>query len=174
MEEIFDIYDENGNYLGIKEKSFCHSGNPGCYHKTVWIWIINSKNQVLTQKRSKTKKLFPSKWDNSCAGHIRAGEAQLDACVREMSEELGITLSKDKFIFQGEVKLNSLWELAQFYVVREDYDISDFSFEDNEVEAVKWVSYDELVSLIWSDDFSAHEYAAKSYILEMVKKNLQK
>ncbi len=173
MEEIFDIYDENGNFLGVKEKSFCHSKSPNCYHKTVWIWIINSKNEILTQKRAKTKKLFPSKWDNSCAGHIRAGELALEACVREMREEIGISPPQSRFIFQGEVKLNSLWELAQFYVVRADYDISDFVFEDNEVEAVKWVTYDELERLVWSDEFSAHEYAAKSYILEMVKKNIE-
>ena len=42
MEEMFDVFDINGNYLGVKTKSFCHSENPGVYHKPVWIWIKNS------------------------------------------------------------------------------------------------------------------------------------
>lgn len=41
MEEIFDVYDENGKFLGTRTRSFCHSENPGVYHKPVWIWIVN-------------------------------------------------------------------------------------------------------------------------------------
>ena len=47
MEEIFDIYTREGLYLGKKEKSIFHSKNPGFYHKPVWIWIINSNNELL-------------------------------------------------------------------------------------------------------------------------------
>lgn len=43
MEEMFDVFDENGNYIGIKPKSFCHSENPGVWHKPVWIWIIDRR-----------------------------------------------------------------------------------------------------------------------------------
>ena len=56
MEEIFDIYTREGKYLGKKEKSICHSSNPGFYHKPVWIWIINDKNEILVQKRAASKK----------------------------------------------------------------------------------------------------------------------
>lgn len=35
MEEIFDVYTRDGEYLGTKPKSFCHSENSGVYHKPV-------------------------------------------------------------------------------------------------------------------------------------------
>ena len=53
-EKIFDIYDINGKHVGAKPKSFCHSDNPGVYHKPVWIWIVNDKGQILVQKRAAT------------------------------------------------------------------------------------------------------------------------
>lgn len=33
--ENLDVYDINGNHVGAKPKSFCHSDNPGVYHKLV-------------------------------------------------------------------------------------------------------------------------------------------
>ena len=48
MEEIFDVYDIDGNLLGQKPKSFCHGPKPGVFHKPVWIWIYNDKKQILS------------------------------------------------------------------------------------------------------------------------------
>lgn len=73
MEEIFDTYDREGNYLGIKEKSFCHKENPGVYHKPVWIWIINTKGEILLQKRASCKKNYPDLWDMPCARTCSCG-----------------------------------------------------------------------------------------------------
>ena len=50
MEELFDVYTRDGEYIGVKNKSICHSEKPGFYHKPVWIWIINSNNDILVQK----------------------------------------------------------------------------------------------------------------------------
>ena len=74
MEELFDTYTRNGKFIGIKSKSFCHSKNLGVYHKTVWIWIINSNNEILLQKRAASKKKSSNKWDMPSAGHVRAGD----------------------------------------------------------------------------------------------------
>ena len=41
MEEMLDTFDINGKFLGAKPRSFCHSENPGVYHKPVWIWIVS-------------------------------------------------------------------------------------------------------------------------------------
>lgn len=102
MEELLDAFDINGNFLGVKTKSFCHGENPDCYHKTVWIWIIDSSNRVLVQKRASCKKFMPNKWDMPSAGHIFAGEDVLSACLRETEEELGLKFAKESFIFQRE------------------------------------------------------------------------
>ena len=60
MEEILDIYTIEGEYLGTRTREECHQKNPGFYHKPVWIWIVNSKNEILVQKRASVKKSFPN------------------------------------------------------------------------------------------------------------------
>ena len=102
MEEIFNVYTRDGKYIGKKEKSNCHSKNPGCYHKPVWIWIINDSNKILIQKRAKCKKNNPNLWDMPSAGHVFAGETIIEGAIRETAEELGIeTVSDDyKFLFE--------------------------------------------------------------------------
>lgn len=56
MEELLDTYDIDGNFLGVKPRSFCHSENPGCYHKAVWIWIINDRGKYLFRKEPLPRK----------------------------------------------------------------------------------------------------------------------
>lgn len=56
MEEYFDVLNERGEFTGkIESREKCHK--EGLWHKAVAIFIINSKKQVLLQKRSGTKKL---------------------------------------------------------------------------------------------------------------------
>ena len=53
-EEYLDILDEQGNKTGkTKLRSEVH--HDGDWHKSVHIWILNSKGDVLLQRRSLTK-----------------------------------------------------------------------------------------------------------------------
>lgn len=94
MEEYIDIVDGGGNLTGKKElKSLAHKN--GDRHKTVHIWIINSKGELLIQRRSPTKENHPNLWDVSCAGHISAGETSLLALTREAKEELNVIVEEN-------------------------------------------------------------------------------
>ena len=97
MEELFDVYTRDGEYLGIKPKSECNAKDAGFYHKPAWIWIINSKNEVLLQKRASCKKNNPDKWDMPSAGHVDAGESVIDGAIRETYEELGLETKAEDY-----------------------------------------------------------------------------
>ena len=153
MEELFDTYNINGDFLEVKPKSFCHSKNPGVYHKPVWIWIINSKNKILIQKRAKTKKNQPGLWDASVAGHVHAGEDMKTACKRETLEEIGISIEEDNFKF-----------IAQIYFVKINAKIEDMKLEDKEVEIVKYVDLAELKEIMNSKEFVPYPEEYKRYI----------
>lgn len=57
--EYIDIFDENNNPIGeVKEKQQAHED--GSFHRTAHVWIINSKNELLLQKRSAKKKSHPN------------------------------------------------------------------------------------------------------------------
>ncbi len=69
MEEYFDVLDEKGNYLGRKEtREVCHKN--GLWHRAVALFIINSKGEVLLQKRSNLKKMWPGLLDITAGGHV--------------------------------------------------------------------------------------------------------
>ncbi len=170
MEELFDTYDINGKYLGIKTKSFCHSENPGCYHKPVWIWIINDKGQILVQKRAATKKNLPNKWDMPSAGHVDAGETLLQACVRETGEDLGLKTKESDYIFLKEWLSQETWEFAEIYLLKTRAEISDFKLQKEEVAEVKYLYYNDFVKLFYSDKFCNHATEYKDWVCEELKK----
>ena len=60
MEEYFEVLNEKGEYTGeIASREKCHK--EGLWHKAVVAFIVNSKEQVLLQRRSANKKLWPKK-----------------------------------------------------------------------------------------------------------------
>ena len=86
--EICDIYDVYGNRTG---KTFVR-GEPlsnGQYVMVVDVWIVNSRDEILIQKRSEQKKDLPGTWATH-SGCVLAGESSLQACIREPLEEIGI------------------------------------------------------------------------------------
>jgi isopentenyldiphosphate isomerase len=170
MEEIFDTFDKDGNYLGTRTKSYCHSENAKCYHKTVWIWIINSKKEILVQKRSPLKKFMPEKWDMSSAGHVSTGEDFLTACIRETQEELGLLFKKEQFVFQAEIFSHSLKEFGQVYFLFADFSVDEVSLQADEVAQIQWFSYDEFIRLLYSTDFVSHDENYKTWLKENLRK----
>lgn len=171
MEEIFDIYTRDGKYIGTKEKSICHTKNPGFYHKPVWIWIINSKNEVLIQKRAACKKNHPDEWDMPAAGHVIAGENSIQAAIRETYEELGIKTKESDYQFICEYIADRWFEIAQVYLLKLDLDITKLTLKEDEVSEVKWLSYDEFKELFYSNKFVPFDEEYRNLVLKLLKDN---
>ena len=89
--EYLDILDENGNKTGEKKsRKEVHSN--GYWHKGVHIWIINSKRELLVQRRSANKDIYPNKLYISVAGHPVSGEDEIESIKREFEEEINVKL----------------------------------------------------------------------------------
>ena len=164
MEEIFDIYTRDGKHLGTKEKSVCHGSNPGFYHKPVWIWIVNDKNEILVQRKSGKKK-YPYTWDMPAAGHVRAGETSLEGAIRETYEELGVKTKESDYKFMFEYIYEPGYELAQVYLLR--LNTNNFKLQESEVSEVKWFTYDEFKELLFSDEFAPHDLEYRNLVVKM-------
>lgn len=98
MPEWLDIYDENLQKLGVKEREAVH--RDGNWHRTFDAWLVNPKGAVLFQLRSQWKSDSPLLFDTSAAGHYLTGESPVDG-VREIKEELGLTVSLADLIPMG-------------------------------------------------------------------------
>lgn len=171
MEEIFDIYTRDGKHIGAKEESICHSKNPGFYHKPVWIWIINSKKEVLIQKRTAYMKNHPNKWDMSSAGHVILGETAIQGAIREVYEELGIKTKESDYKFICEYIADKFFEIAQLYLLKLDLDITKLKLQKEEVLEVKWLGYDNFKKVFFSKDFVPFDDDYRELVLKLLKDN---
>jgi len=82
------LVDEHDREIGYKPKSECHAGK-GILHRAFSIFVLNSDNELLLQKRSPEKLLWPNYWSNTCCSHPRRGESMEHAVSRRLAQELG-------------------------------------------------------------------------------------
>lgn len=95
MDELIDILDAEGNETGkTAMKSEAHKN--GWFHQTVHIWFYTLDSKILLQQRGKDKDIYPLLWDVSVAGHIGSGENISIAAIREVTEEIGLTISRSE------------------------------------------------------------------------------
>ena len=171
-DELIDICDENNNLLGIRKmKSEAH--RDGLWHRAAHIWIYNSKGEILLQLRAKNKELYPGVWDTAAAGHVGAGEEPVDAALREVKEEIGLSVIKGNLEFFKIFKrmyvfrhLNNK-EFYYVYLFKYDGDIRNLLLQEEEVERIEFVPI-----LEFEEGIKTHpeNYVAPgSYWLEMVE-----
>lgn len=153
MEETFDILDARGCYTGkTATRDECHRA--GHWHKAVAIFIINSQGQVLLQKRSASKKLWPDMWDVSAGGHVLAGEFGFQAAIRECQEELGLSLTPSDLTFIGATSsTNRSGDIInnhfnEYYIVHQDLNPTTLTLQAAEVSEAKWMDRDEIIRRI--------------------------
>jgi len=146
MDEYIDILTEEGKLSGeVKLKSEAH--RLGLWHESVQVWVINSKQQVLLQKRAYSKDSYPGLWDISVAGHLSAGDTVIQAALREIHEEIGLSLVASQLCFFKRIKKNKIPkkgfldnEFNTLFGVKLEVDILRLTLQKEEVEEVKWLS----------------------------------
>lgn len=174
MQEFFDVLDEKGQYTGKAEtREKCHK--EGLWHKAVAIFIINSKQQVLLQRRSPNKKMWPNMWDITAGGHVLAGEFGFQSVIRETEEELGAKLDSNDITFIGSsISTNYKGDIInkhfnEYYIVNKNIDETKLKLQEEEVAEVKWIDKDEIIKRIKdgyngiTDKEGCWEYLIKYY-----------
>jgi len=97
MEKIA-LVNENDKIIGFEDKLQVHE--KGLLHRAVSVFIFNSKNQLLMQKRAEIKYHSGGLWSNTCCTHQRKDELLIESANRCLIEEMGIKCKiKEKFIF---------------------------------------------------------------------------
>ena len=143
MAEYWDVYNENREFMGKTIKR----GEPfgeNEFYVCCEVWIINSKKQMLVTQRHPDKKAG-GQWEFT-GGGVLAGETTRMAAIREVKEELGISLS------EAELELLDVYKHKKYfmdiYVVRKDVEDDEIILDENEVINWCWMSKDEVEQLI--------------------------
>jgi inorganic pyrophosphatase len=162
--EIWDILDKEGNKTG-KTMQKGEELPEGFYHQGADIWILNSENKILMQKRAPLKR-SPNVWAMT-GGSVIKGETSLQTIERETKEELGISLTMNKVQKIKRFHTGEVW--LDTYFVRQDIDLKEIVMQETEVSEVKWMTYEEVETLFQEKQLLANRW---EYVRELIK-NLQ-
>jgi len=84
------VVDEKDIIIGHRTRYECHH-NKSLIHRSIGVFLFNSKGEVAFQKRSMTKDTWPGFYTLTASGHVAKGESYFQAAQREMEEEVGVT-----------------------------------------------------------------------------------
>ena len=146
--EEFDIFDRKGKLIGKKTRNEVH--REGFIHKSVLIFVLNSKKKVFLQKRSENKDLNPGRWDMSVGEHLHAGEDYLDGARRGLFEELGIKDIEPEKITEPilfEVKHNGMMDREYCMIYKAIFD-AKIDVEEDEISEGRFYSKTEIEKIV--------------------------
>lgn len=141
------IVDENDVVIGAKEREALL---PGERYRISFLWVTNSLGEVLLAKRSQRKKKNPGVWGPAVAGTIEEGEDYDSNMVKEIKEEIGLTVSVGDLQRGPKIavsKDDQMW-FAQTYLLTLDKLAEDFVIQLEEVECVSWFSTEKIRHMI--------------------------
>ena len=142
--EKWNIYDEDMNKTG-KIINYKEKLKEGEYHLSIHVWIENENKKYIIQKRAKTMKRFPNMWSVVTGGCI-TGEEGIEAAIREVEEEIGITLCKDNMQKLGIIKRK--YDFVEIWKAKEEIDLTKLKLQKSEVSDVRLCSSLEIKKMI--------------------------
>jgi len=154
MSELFDIYDEDLNHIGIKPRDEVH--RDGDWHQVFHCWVIGKDDDGVTfmvlQKRAPNKKIFPNMLDISAAGHLEAGETVAQG-IRELEEELGLTVNLDDLIPVGRRVSTKTYnnlidcEVANVFLLECNQPLTQYNYQAEEISGLVKLPLDDGLQL---------------------------
>ena len=135
--------------------------------QVVHVIIFNDNNEMLIQQRQAGRKLWPEMWDVSVGGSSIAGETQIQAAERETLEELGIKvdLSQERPYFT--INFNNGFD--DFFIIRQNIDLSSITMQLEEVKDYKWASCDEIMVMVENEQFIPYYKSVIPFLFDQVK-----
>lgn len=154
MAELWEIYDKCRKKTGRTMKRGKNFGE-GEYHLVVHIWPMNAKGEFLIQKRQENVAWRPGIWA-ATGGSAIAGETALEAAIRELEEELGITGFEESMEFMMEIKRHD--SLCSIWLIPCEASVGELTLQKEEVSDAKWASREDIHRMIQEETFYAYDY----------------
>ncbi|MEO1261381.1 MAG: NUDIX domain-containing protein [Bacteroidota bacterium] len=137
--EIWDLYDHKLKHTG---KTIVRGSviPIGYYHLVVHFWLKNSEDYYLIQKRSDKVEYKKGIWSFT-GGSAITGENSEEAVIREVKEEIGLTVRKEDIKIVNRYCRGDYW--VDIYLMEKDVSLSEFKV-GHEVTSVKYASQSEI------------------------------
>lgn len=140
--EIWDLYDEKRKLTGrthIRGEEL----PDGCYHLVVHVWIRNSRGEYLISQRAADRPTYPLKWE-CVGGSVIKGEDSLHGALREVKEEVGISLPAEsgRVVYtktRGYVDGRRFNDIMDVWLFEYDGDADLANADTKEVADTRWL-----------------------------------
>lgn len=145
-DQLVDVLDEDGTVIGRATRGEVRAGN--LLHRSVFVVVVTSLEELVVHKRADWKDVWPSRWDICFGGVVDAGEDVADAAVRELFEEAGVRVAPTalELLAEGRYEDDRIREVGTVYLTTHD---GPFRFDDGEVVADERIAFDDVGR--WSD-----------------------
>lgn len=104
------------------------------------VWLYKKvKNEIFLLFQKRSKEVHNSGfYDISAGGHVDVGEDPLTGALRELKEEIGVSLSSDDLEFLCAYRVKD--KIASIFLTDWTGKKDNFTLDPHEVELVEWVS----------------------------------
>lgn len=150
LQEKFYLVDKNDQVLGSITRKKAHADKTKI-HRSVFVIVLNSKDQILLQKRSLHKDTAPDHWTISVGGHVTFGDTYKKAALKEAKEELNIT-PQIKFVTKTHSNLGYEQEMSVIYKAK--LDKTPTNFDKTEISKLQWVNLKDLPKFVKTNPIS--------------------
>ena len=163
--EKWDLYDSDFNKLSKTAYRGDRLADDE-YHLVVNVWIKNSEGKFLITQRC-PQKSHPRMWE--CTGGSAVfGDSDIDACVREIKEELGIDIdvSSAKFLGMAHRYYEGCPDILRVYIFEDNTSIEKVVIQEEEVMDAMWATKEEVLALVEAGKFEANPYLEEALEFE--------
>lgn len=167
IDEVIALVNDNDEVIGKTTRGEAHS--KGLLHRETYCYLINSKNEVLLQRRKDN-----NLWDHSCAGHFPLNQTYEEGIKREFEEELGIRLSEKYFkeIAKEKISLSAIKNIriVKLFLVKRDIAFDKFKIDAGELSEIRYFNKAELEKMLPSGKLTqSAKYLIEKYVLPAIQ-----
>lgn len=153
--EKLDVLNEAGEKEEVvKDRLKVHKD--GDWHRSVHVWVINSNEEILIQKRSRDNRVSPGFWTISASGHVESENSPRETAIQELKEEIGVSLNKEDLEYLTTYKKSKHYkdkgiidnEFNPIFIVKKDIGIKEIEIDEKEVVDAKYIHWKKLRELI--------------------------
>ena len=148
MPELLPVVDKNDKVRQYRPSKLIHAQE--LRHREIVVYLIDATGKILVQKRD------GGYFDHSVAGHVRKGESYLQAALREVKEEVDLTLTARDLKCLGKFYHRTLSPQKGYhndrfftlYVVKDPVALSSLRINKHELESIKPLSIKQIQTIM--------------------------
>jgi isopentenyl-diphosphate delta-isomerase len=150
-DESLIVVNEANEVVGHRTKADVHAGR-GILHRAFSVFLFDDRGEVLLQRRSGEKPLWPLFWSNACCSHPRRGETEAEAAARRMAEELGVEVELEyvyTFTYHASYEdVGSEHEVCSVFLARTSASVVA---NESEIAELRWITPHDLDEALRQD-----------------------